>query len=130
MPKSFQYKFHKGLEFYQPLPQSAGGFRLGSASKVAILGSHGTLAYTPWDDKSWALWAHAACRGDYRRTPDVFFDLHKLRIRYEDDELTQPKDRFKPYIHWLSRQLTPILMWERYPQVPAAVRYPHERILQ
>lgn len=104
----------------QPRPSSAGR----SIRKIALLGSHtASLKWVPWEDTTWELWGHAASRSWYRRELDRYFDLHRKECWAKNGK-TQTK-----YAQWLQRNTVPIYMPERFPEVPAARRYPKEQIL-
>jgi len=53
--------------------------------------------------------------------PDTYFDLHPFEMRHEP--------RWKGFREKLAKNAVPIWMCEKYPQVPASVKYPKERIL-
>lgn len=92
-------------------------------TKVAILGCTESIRYAPWTDPSWTLVAHNSARNLVEREPDYWMDLHP-------PSCFQQKKRWHPtYYTWLQEQRTPIFMQEEYPHIPAAVRYPKERIL-
>ena len=104
-----------------PLPPLAG---MGRIRKIALIGSHSeTLKHTPWDDPTWELWGHAASRGFYKRSPDRYFDLHRREC------WTKSNAKGERYLRWLATNTVPIFMQERYPEVPASIRYPIERVL-
>lgn len=97
---------------------------LGRVRKVGLLGSHeATLKHAPWTDPSWELWGHASSRGFYKRPPERYFDLHRQEC------WTKSNNKGEAYLRWLASNTVPIFMQERYPTVPASVRYPKERIL-
>ncbi len=101
---------------------------LGRQRKVALLGSHLTIKPAPWDDPSWELWGHASSRGFYvdgqgqKRVPHRFFDLHRREC------WTKTNHKGEAYLKFLRNNTVPIYMQERFKDVPAAVRYPLERI--
>ena len=104
-----------------PLRPSAGSR---TVRKIGICGSHSaSLEHAPWLDPSWELWGHASSRAWYRRPLDRYFDLHP-RSRWHSEMKKGEK-----YLPWLKSLTIPIYMQERYPEVPASVRYPKERIL-
>lgn len=92
--------------------------------KVGFLGSNSaSLTFTPWLDQSWELWGHGSSVAWYRRPLDRYFDLHSptrwgINGKKKGD-----------YLKWLKGNTVPIFMQEKYPEVPASVRYPKERIL-
>jgi len=98
---------------------------VGRLRKIGMLGSHtNSLVPCPWSDTSWELWGHASARGYYTRTPDRFFDLHPKVCWTRKGKLSGK------YPQWLAKNLQPVYMQDIYPEVPASVRYPKERILQ
>jgi hypothetical protein len=94
---------------------------LGCQRKVGILGSHDTIRYAPWWDPSWELGGHWACRTAFQRKPDWYFDLHPWEMRHQD--------RFQGWRAKQRVETAPIWMCKKYPDVPASLRYPKERIL-
>lgn len=106
-------------------PRTAAFAGLGRLRKVALLGGAGTLALAPWTDPTWELWAHASCRAKCKREPDVFFDLHPPEL-WRD-----PKKKFwdTNYLDWLKFNHMPIYMQDRYPDVPASIKYPFETMI-
>ena len=98
---------------------------IGQTRKIAILGGAHTIRYAPFDDMSWELWSHASCRDRCRRAPDVLFDLHPKALWGDP-----MKKRWDPgYLRWLKRNFIPIYMQERFPEVPASLRYPFETMI-
>ena len=96
----------------------------GSARKVAILGSGTSLQWAPIDDPSWEIWAHASIIQKIPLgTASVLIDLHPPHCFQE-----ARKNAFKDYYGWLKTQTTPIYMQEKYPEIPASIRFPRERI--
>jgi hypothetical protein len=103
-----------------PRPPMAGQGRL---RKIGFLGSHEkSLKFAPWDDPSWELWGHASSRGMFQREPDVFFDLHRKEC------WAKSNNKGQKYLRWLATCRTPIYMQERFPEVPASIAYPFERV--
>lgn len=87
--------------------------------KVALIGSAQSVDFAPWFDPSWEIWAHATCHTICRRA-DRYFDVHPwpwIASKGSPD-----------YLEWLRTNRIPIYMEEAFPKVPAAVRYPAERI--
>lgn len=102
-----------------PEPVRAG---LGRLRKIALVGTASTVKFTPWEDPSWEIWAHASSHVLCHRV-DRYFDLH-------GKELWGQEKKWDPtYRTWLARNPVPIYMQERYSDVPASVRYPRERVL-
>ena len=92
--------------------------------KVALCGSHdASLADAPWTDPSWEFWGHASSRSWYRRPVDRYFDLHPKAC------WTRGGKKSAAYPKWLAKNIIPIYMQERYPEVPASVKYPKGQIL-
>lgn len=92
--------------------------------KVALCGSHSaSLEDAPWDDPSWEFWGHASSRAWYKRQLDRYFDLH-VRACW-----TRGGKKGASYPKWLATNTVPIYMQDRYPDVPASVKYPKGRIL-
>lgn len=91
--------------------------------KLAIVGCTPSSRYTPWRDPSWTIAAHASSWQQCVREPDWWFDMHRREC------FTQYKSWRPGYYDWLKHQRTPIFMQEAYREIPAAVRYPKERIL-
>jgi hypothetical protein len=103
-------------------PAFAGPGRL---RKVACLGGAKSLRFTPWHDLSWELWSHASCRHLLKRDPDRFFDIHPKALWSDPKKKTwDPK-----YVKWLKANRVPILMQDRYAEVPASMRYPFETMI-
>lgn len=92
--------------------------------KVVLCGSHSdSLHDAPWDDPSWEFWGHASSRAFYRRAMDRYFDLHPPSV------WTRGGKKGGQYPRWLAKNTTPIYMQERYPEVPASIKFPKGRIL-
>lgn len=99
--------------------------KMRATRKIALFGSQSSaLADAPWQDDSWELWGHATCRAWYRTPMDRYFDLHSP-IRW-----TRGGKKGAKYPDWLAKNTTPIYMQKKYPEVPASVEYPKDRILQ
>lgn len=92
--------------------------------KIALCGSHSaSLADAPWADPTWEFWGHASSRGWYARPMDRYFDLHPRACWSRGGKKTAA------YPKWLAKNTVPILMQDRYEDVPASVKYPKGRIL-
>jgi hypothetical protein len=103
---------------YQPPLAGPGRLR-----KIGFLGSHeASLKFAPWRDPSWELWGHASSRGMYQRQPERYFDLHRKEC------WSKSNNKGAKYLRWLGTQPVPIYMQERFPEVPASIRYPIERV--
>lgn len=87
--------------------------------KLGLLGSTESLRFAPWFDPSWTLAAHPCCRPSCKREPDWYFDLHRKECFTREQKSWNPA-----YYTWLKRLQTPIFMQERWPEIPAAVKYP------
>lgn len=96
---------------------------LGRIRKIGLLGSHSaSLEWCPWDDPTWELWGHSSSRGWYKRAPERYFDLHRKEC------WTRGGKKGAAYPQWLGRNTVPIYMQDKFPEVPASVRYPKERV--
>lgn len=91
--------------------------------KLALIGNTDSVVYAPWHDPSWTIASHTSSRMHCKREPDWYFDMHRPEC------FTQSKSWNRRYYDWLKRLQTPIFMQEEWPEIPAAVRYPIERIL-
>ena len=97
---------------------------VGRLRKIGLLGSHPpTLEAAPWDDPSWELWGHASSRWLYARAADVYFDLHPKAC------WTRKGKESGRYAKWLTRTRQPVYMQRVFPEVPASIEYPLDRIL-
>lgn len=95
-----------------------------TAQKIVLCGSHSdSLHDAPWDDPSWEFWGHASSRFFYKRAMDKYFDLHSPAV------WTRGGKKGHAYPRWLSKNTTPIYMQEKYPEVPASIKFPKGRIL-
>jgi len=98
---------------------------LHTTRKIGLVGSHtSSLKTCPWKDPSWELWGHASSRSWYRRDMDCYFEIHK-KARWH-----HVRKKGTKYISWLGKNTTPIYMHERYPEAPASIRYPKERVFE
>ena len=91
--------------------------------KIALIGTAPTVRHAPWSDPSWEIWAHASAARLCKRV-DRYFDLHPEHVFSEARKNGQAN-----YHAWLKSLTTPVYMQDRYPTIPASVRYPKERIL-
>jgi hypothetical protein len=93
--------------------------------KLGILGRTTNVRYAPFFDPSWTLVSHTSSREYCEREPDWYFDLHRPEcFRVEQ------KSWNRKFYTWLKTLQTPIFMQEEWPEIPMAVRYPIERVLQ
>ena len=102
-----------------PFPRRVGTGRL---RKVAIVGNAPTHIYAPYHDESWEIWSHTSTQSLVRRV-DRYFELHPKKFWLKG------KRWHHDYVGWLKHNQVPILMQQRYRDVPASVRYPKEQIL-
>jgi hypothetical protein len=93
--------------------------------KLGILGRTGNIQYAPFFDPSWTLASHTSAREMCKREPDWYFDLHRPECFRVESKSWNPQ-----FYTWLKRLQTPIFMQEAWPEIPMAVRYPIERVLQ
>ena len=92
--------------------------------KIALCGSYSlSLEDAPWEDPSWEFWGHASSHAWYKRQMDRYFDLHVKAC------WTRGGKKGASYPQWLKANTVPIYMQEKYPEVPASVKYPKGRIL-
>lgn len=99
---------------------------LGRLRKIAIIGSSVSVAHAPWGDSTWEFWAHSSSRHECERhgvRPTRYFDLHPAAL------WRQEKGWDPDYRKWLTSNTVPIFMQNRYPEVPASVRYPKDSII-
>ena len=97
----------------------------GRLRKIAFLGGAKTLRFAPWHDETWELWAHSSCRHLCKRDPDLLWDLHPKELWANPKRKTwDPK-----YFQWLQTNRIPIMMQEKYQEIPAAIRYPFETMI-
>ena len=98
---------------------------IGRLRKVAFLGGAKSLAFTPWHDPTWELWAHASCRHLCKRDPDLLFDLHPPVLWRDPSKKTwDPK-----YAKWLTTNRVPIMMQDVYADVPGSIKYPFDTMI-
>lgn len=91
--------------------------------KVALIGTAASsLKFAPWEDPSWEIWAHSSA-GLLCKRVDRYFELHPASVYRE-----QRKNGHTKYYDWLKRQRVPVYVQSKDPEIPAAVRYPRERI--
>lgn len=91
--------------------------------KVALLGGvKSTLRHAPFADPSWAIWSHNSVPLSSVRRVDRWFDLHPPHC------FQTPVKCGRHYYDWLKRLTVPVYMQKHYPEIPASVQYPRERI--
>lgn len=91
--------------------------------KVALLGGvKSTLIHAPFTDSSWAIWSHNSVPLSSVRRVDRWFDLHPPNC------FQTPVKCGRRYYDWLKGLTVPVYMQKHYPEIPASVRYPRERI--
>lgn len=100
-------------------PPSVG---IGRLRKVAIVGNAPTWQFAPFEDPTWEIWSHTSTQSMVRRV-DRYFELHPKTF------WTIQKKWHPDYVGWLKANRVPILMQERYRDVPASVKYPKDRVL-
>lgn len=88
--------------------------------KIALIGTAPTVDFAPWYDPTWEIWSHASCAAKWPRV-DRAFEIHPEAVWREQTHK-------KPYLKWLQRCAYPLYMLEKFPDIPASVRYPRERI--
>jgi hypothetical protein len=93
--------------------------------KLGLLGRTDNIKYAPWHDASWTLASHTSARELCKREPDWYFDLHRPACFKQENKSWNPR-----YYTWLKNLQTPIFMQENWPEIPMAVRYPIEQMLQ
>ena len=125
VPFRFQVPQTEPKDWKGALPRRPLLAGLGRHRKIAMLGGASTIRYTPWWDPTWELWAHASCRQHCQREPDLLFDMHPPEL-WKD-----PKKKFwdPTYFRWLQQNHLPIMMQQRYPEVPCSIRYPFEHVI-
>ena len=98
---------------------------LGRLRKIACLGGGRTLQYAPWFDPTWELWAHASCRHQCKRDPDLLWDMHPPELwRDPTKKSWDPK-----YLSWLQANRIPIMMLAVHADVPSSIKYPFETMV-
>lgn len=96
----------------------------GGMRKVALIGGEpSTVRHAPWADPSWEIWAHTSVNPFCKRV-DRWFELHPPHV-FE----AKAKHGRQDWYGWLKGLTEPVYMQERYPEIPASVRYPVERVL-
>lgn len=90
---------------------------------MALLGGvKDTLRHAPFTDPSWAIWSHNSVPLSAAKRVDRWFDLHPPHC------FQAPVKCGRRYYEWLKGLTTPIYMQKHYPEIPASVAYPRERI--
>lgn len=112
-----------GVDRPAPLPPRT-RFGIGAVRKIALIGTAGTIFQAPWDDPTWEIWSHAsACNIVPQDRVDRWFDLHP------PSQFRKPKRWHENYLGWLRNLRTPIWMQQHYPDIPASVKFPKDRLL-
>jgi len=119
-PLRVQLPHESPKDWKGPRPRRPAFAGTGRLRKIALLGGASTIKYAPWHDPTWELWSHASCRNKCQREPDVLFDLHPPEL-WRD-----PTKKYwdTTYLRWLQQNHIPIYMQERYPDIPASIKYP------
>lgn len=109
-----------------PVARRAPGSGVGRLRKIAFLGgAKRTLRYAPWHDDSWELWGHCSARHLYQRDIDLLWDMHPRELWANPKKKTwDPK-----FYDWIQTNRIPIMMQERYPEVPASIKYPFGQMI-
>jgi len=94
----------------------------GRLRKIAIIGGGNSIAHAPFSDPTWEIWAHSSSRFGCPRC-DRYFDLHGRDI------VAVRESWDKSHEAWLKSSQVPVMMQEHYPDIPASVPYPKERIM-
>jgi hypothetical protein len=105
-----------------PSPPSYEPPGLGRLRKIALIGTAGTIAFAPFHDPSWEIWAHNSAIPWCPRV-DRIFDLHVKSV------WTAKKHWHRDYQKLLRELPVPIYMQAHYKDVPQSIRYPKERVL-
>jgi hypothetical protein len=99
--------------------------------KVAIVGFAGTRDQAPYDDPTFEIWT---VNNLYRFVPrqDRIFQIHTKAEIFADGQHRTPEDKQMGAEHWeyLTQTDIPVYMQEKFPEIPAAVRYPIEEIIE
>lgn len=102
--------------------------RHGGVRKIALIGGEpSTVRHAPWEDPSWEIWAHTSVNR-YCKRVDRWFELHPPHV-FRAEATGGSKHGRTDWYGWLKNLREPVYMQERYPEIPASVRYPKERIL-
>lgn len=89
--------------------------------KIAMVGCAPTWKKAPYDDQSWAIWAHTSCQALNLPRVDVWFDIHDVGT------WRQGKVWFKgegTYVEWLASRPQTVMMQQRYALIPKSEAYP------
>ena len=94
-------------------------------TKVAIVGFTGTREQAPYNDPEFEIWT---VNNLYRFVPrqDRIFELHTREQIAAD--LTHGVDG-KTYIEELASMTIPVYMQEKYPDIPASIKYPLDKMI-
>lgn len=97
-------------------------------TKIAICGFAGTTRHlAPYDDDEWEIFGlNEAHRQPWMKRITRWFQIHK---KWDFTKQSQPA--YKVHWEWLQRpQPVPIYMQEKYPDVPSAVKFPLDEIIE
>ena len=94
-------------------------------TKVAIVGFTGTREQAPYNDPEFEIWT---VNNLYRFVPrqDRVFELHTREQIAAD--LTHGVDG-KTYVEELASMTIPVYMQEKYPDIPASIKYPLDKMI-
>lgn len=98
--------------------------------KLAIVGAHPrTRDEAPWDDKNFDIWAFNEALSVEKekrwiKRADLIFQMHLPAIWKNPQNRNDPR-----HLEWLTQQReVPVYMFEKYEEVPMAVKYPFDGI--
>jgi len=96
--------------------------------KIAIVGFAGTTRHkAPYNDEEWEIWGlNEAHRQAWMKRITRWFQIHK---KWDFTKQSQPA--YRAHWDWLQKpQPVPVYMQEQYPDIPSAVKYPLEEIVE